>query len=153
VPCRVLACQAECCLIRKRSLVRVQDRPLSKVLLGADFRATATLRDRRRHRDAIERRLTKHVKAAERECPTLCSKRITMHVPPGDEGVQPFRQVAQRQVGVPVDPQFASRSLLALSASALIAGKNELKCRPLLLLIASRARKGRRARHARRDRL
>ena len=31
-------------------------------------------------RDAIERRLAQHVKTAERECPTLRSKRITMHV-------------------------------------------------------------------------
>src|SRR5450631_4796723 len=34
-----------------------------------------------------------------------------------------------------------SRALLALSASGLIAGRNELKCVPLLPLIASRARK------------
>jgi integrase/recombinase XerD len=31
-------------------------------------------------RDAIERRLAKHVAAAQRSCPTLRSKRITMHV-------------------------------------------------------------------------
>ena len=27
--------------------------------------------------------------------------------PPGDDGVQPSRQVVQRQVGAPMDPQFA----------------------------------------------
>jgi integrase/recombinase XerD len=31
-------------------------------------------------RDAIERRLAKHVAVAERDCPTLHSKRVTMHV-------------------------------------------------------------------------
>lgn len=31
-------------------------------------------------RDAIERRLAQHAKTAERACPTLRSKRITMHV-------------------------------------------------------------------------
>ena len=38
VPCRVLACRAECCLTSRRSLVRAQYRPLTEVLLGADFR-------------------------------------------------------------------------------------------------------------------
>lgn len=31
-------------------------------------------------RDAIERRLAKHVNSAEAKCPTLCSKRVSMHV-------------------------------------------------------------------------
>ena len=31
-------------------------------------------------RDAIERRLAKHVAAAQRNCPTLRTKRVTMHV-------------------------------------------------------------------------
>ena len=31
---------------------------------------------------------------------------VVVH-PPGDDGVQPFRQVVQRQVGAPVDPQLA----------------------------------------------
>jgi integrase/recombinase XerD len=31
-------------------------------------------------RDAIERRLAKHLNSAEAKCPTLCSKRVSMHV-------------------------------------------------------------------------
>lgn len=31
-------------------------------------------------RDAIERRLAKHVNSAQTKCPTLCSKRVSMHV-------------------------------------------------------------------------
>src|SRR5918997_1127140 len=60
--------------------------------------------------------------------------------PPGDDGVQPARQVVQRQVGAPMDPHLRSSAPLALSASGLIAGKNPVKFRPLLLR-APRARK------------
>jgi integrase/recombinase XerD len=35
---------------------------------------------RHRSRNALERRLTKHVQLAARDCPSLSDKRVTMHV-------------------------------------------------------------------------
>jgi integrase/recombinase XerD len=46
----------------------------------ADDPLFPTIRGRRVTRDALERRLAKHVAAAQRGCPTLRSKQVTMHV-------------------------------------------------------------------------
>jgi hypothetical protein len=61
--------------------------------------------------------------------------------PPGDDQVQPCRQVFERQVDAPVDLHLAEPVAFGLERLGLIAGENEVNCSPLLRLIASRGRK------------